>query len=213
MERRIFAELFVEDEKAIEMDKEIISYAKGVIDYQCQECGISTGDMRILDDDNPEDAKASNIADKIFKSEENDATKVWVVEEENVEDVASEREIRKKPNDKVYEEARDWLRKNAEPDYDDGEICYEEVLAQMLFDGHSIPIIDNEDEDREVWLSLSNLAIGIQKAFREGYYSGYNWLVPDGDGFGEWHLETSQIDSEVADAIIQFALFGEVIYG
>lgn len=35
MERRILAELFVEDEKAIKMDKEIISYAKGVIDYQC----------------------------------------------------------------------------------------------------------------------------------------------------------------------------------
>lgn len=118
-----------------------------------------------------------------------------------------------KPNDKVYEEARDWLRKNAEPDYDDGAICYEEILAQMLFDGHSIPIIDNEDEDREVWLSLFNLAIGIQRAFREGYYSGYNWLVPDGDGFGEWHLETSQIDSELSDVIIQLAVWDEVVYG
>ena len=51
MERRILAELFVEDNKAIEMDKGTIDYAKDVIDYQCQECGISTGDMRILDDD------------------------------------------------------------------------------------------------------------------------------------------------------------------
>lgn len=118
-----------------------------------------------------------------------------------------------KPNDKIYEEARDWLRKNAELDYEDGEICYEEILAQMLFDGHSIPIIDNEDEDKEIWLSLSNLAIGIQRAFREGYYNSYNWLVPDGDGFGEWHLETSQIDSEVSDVIIQLAVLGEVVYG
>lgn len=79
MERRILAELFVEDERAIEMDKETISYAKDVIDYQCQECGISTGDMRILDDDDPEDAKASDLADKIFNSEENEPTFVYVV--------------------------------------------------------------------------------------------------------------------------------------
>ena len=79
MERRILAELFVEDEKAIEMDKETISYAKDVIDYQCQECGISTGDMRILDDDDPEDAKARDLADKIFNSEENKPIFVYAV--------------------------------------------------------------------------------------------------------------------------------------
>lgn len=79
MERRILAELFVEDEKAVEMDKGTIDYAKDVIDYQCQECGISTGDMRILDDDDPEDAKARDLADKIFNSEENKLTSVYVV--------------------------------------------------------------------------------------------------------------------------------------
>ena len=72
MERRILAELFVEDDRAIKMDKGTIDYAKYIIDYQYQECGISTGDMRILDDDDPEDAKASDLADKIFKSEENE---------------------------------------------------------------------------------------------------------------------------------------------
>ena len=79
MERRILAELFVEDDRAIEMDKGTIDYAKDVIDYQCQECGISTGQMRILDDDDREDAKASDLADKIFNSEENKQMKVWVV--------------------------------------------------------------------------------------------------------------------------------------
>lgn len=116
------------------------------------------------------------------------------------------------PNDRQYEEAKKWLCANAESDYDDGEICYEEVVAQILFDGKSVTVRDSED-DKESWLSLSNLAQGIQTAFREGYYSNYNWLVPDGDGFGEWHLETSQIDSEVADIIIQFSLFGEVLFG
>lgn len=116
------------------------------------------------------------------------------------------------PNDRQYEKAKRWLLENAESDYDDGEICYEEVVAQILFDGKSVTVRDSED-DKESWLSLSNLAQGIQTAFREGYYSSYNWLVPDGDGFGEWHLETSQIDSEVSDVIIQLAVLGEIVYG
>lgn len=116
------------------------------------------------------------------------------------------------PNDRQYEEAKKWLRANEEPDYDDGEICYEDVIAQILFDGKSVTVRDSED-DKESWLSLSNLAQGIQTAFREGYYSSYNWLVPDGDGFGEWHLETSQIDAEVADVIIQLSVLGEIVYG
>lgn len=116
------------------------------------------------------------------------------------------------PNDRQYEKAKRWLIENAEPDYDDGEICYEEVVAQILFDGKSVTVRDSED-DKESWLSLSNLAQGIKTAFREGYYSSYNRLVPDGDGFGEWHLETSQIDSEVADVIIQLSVLGEIVYG
>ena len=113
------------------------------------------------------------------------------------------------PNNEQYKEAKKWIRENEEPDY---EICYEEVIAQMLFDGKSVTVQEIED-DKESWLSLSNLSYGIQKAFQEGYYSDYNWLVPDGNGSGEWHLETSQIDSEVSDGIIQLAVFGEVVYG
>ena len=94
MERRILAELFVEDDKAIEMDKGTIDYAKDVIDYQCQECGISTGEMRILDDDDPEDEKASDLADKIFKSEENKLTTVFVVRIDSTIDCSTDTEIK-----------------------------------------------------------------------------------------------------------------------
>ena len=113
------------------------------------------------------------------------------------------------PNNEQYKEAKKWIRENEEPDY---EICYEEVIAQMLFDGKSVAVRDIED-DKESWLSLSNLSYGIRKAFQEGYYSDYNWLVPDGGGSNKWHLEPDQIDAEVADVIIQLAVFGEVIYG
>ena len=94
MKRRILAELFVEDDRAIEMDKGTIDYAKDVIDYQCQECGISTGNMRILDDDDPEDAKASDLADKIFNSEENNRTFVYVVNINTTIDSATDTETK-----------------------------------------------------------------------------------------------------------------------
>lgn len=93
MERRILAELFVEDDRAIKEDLGTIDYVEREAGWM-SDSGISVGQMRILDDDDPEDAKASDLADKIFKSEENDATNVWIVEEESVEDIASEREIR-----------------------------------------------------------------------------------------------------------------------
>lgn len=94
MERRILAELFVEDDRAIEMNKGTIDYAKDVIDYQCQECGISTGDMRILDDDDPEDAKASDLVNKIFSSEENDAISVYVVRADSTLDCSTDTDIK-----------------------------------------------------------------------------------------------------------------------
>lgn len=78
MERRVLAELFVEDEKAIEEDRGTIDYIKREAGWM-SESGIRIGNMRILDDDDPEDTKASDLADKIFNSEENKLTFVYVV--------------------------------------------------------------------------------------------------------------------------------------
>ena len=85
MERRILAELFVEDDRAIEEDLGTIDYVEREVG-RMSDSGIRVGDMRILDDDDPEDAKASDLADKIFKSEENDAEIVWEVVNESVLD-------------------------------------------------------------------------------------------------------------------------------
>ena len=78
MERRVLAELFVEDDKAIEEDLGTIDYVEREAGWM-SESGISVGQMRILDDDDPEDAKAIDLADKIFNSEENKPTFVYVV--------------------------------------------------------------------------------------------------------------------------------------
>ena len=78
MERRILTELFVEDERAIEEDLGTIDYIKREAGWM-SESGIRIGNMRILDDDDPEDTKARDLADKIFNSEENKLTFVYVV--------------------------------------------------------------------------------------------------------------------------------------
>ena len=78
MERRMLAELFVEDDRAIEEDLGTIDYVEREAGWM-SESGISVGQMRILDDDDPEDAKASDLADKIFNSDENKPTFVYIV--------------------------------------------------------------------------------------------------------------------------------------
>lgn len=85
MERRILAELFVEDDRAIEEDLGTIDYVEREAGWM-SESGIRIGDMRILDDDDPEDAKASDLADKIFNSEENNRTFVYVVRTDSIID-------------------------------------------------------------------------------------------------------------------------------
>ena len=85
MERRILAELFVEDDRAIEEDLGTIDYVEREAGLM-SDSGIRVGDMRILDDDDPEDAKASDLADKIFNSEENADQFVWEVVIESILD-------------------------------------------------------------------------------------------------------------------------------
>ena len=85
MERRILAELFVEDDRAIEEDLGTIDYVEREAGLM-SDSGIRVGDMRILDDDDPEDAQASALADKIFKSEENADQFVWEVVIESILD-------------------------------------------------------------------------------------------------------------------------------
>lgn len=93
MERRILAELFVEDDKAIEEDLGTIDYVEREAGWM-SDSGISVGQMRILDDDDPEDAKASDLADKIFNSEENKPTFVYVVKIDATIDCSTETEMK-----------------------------------------------------------------------------------------------------------------------
>lgn len=93
MERRILAELFVEDDRAIEEDLGTIDYVEREAGWM-SESGISVGQMRILDDDDPEDAKASDLADKIFNSEENKPTFVYIVKIDTTIDGSTDTEMK-----------------------------------------------------------------------------------------------------------------------
>ena len=93
MERRILAELFVEDNRAIEEDLGTIDYVEREAGWM-SESGISVGRMRLLDDDDPEDAKASDLADKIFNSEEGKLTFVYVVTIDVTIDGSTDTEMR-----------------------------------------------------------------------------------------------------------------------
>lgn len=93
MERRILAELFVEDDKAIDEDLGTIDYVEREVGW-LSDSGISVGQMRILDDDDPEDAKASDLADKIFNSEENKPSFVYVVKVDATIDGSTETEMK-----------------------------------------------------------------------------------------------------------------------
>ena len=93
MERRILAELFVEDDRAIEEDLGTIDYVEREAGWM-SESGISVGRMRILDEDDPEDAKASDLADKIFNSEENKPTFVYIVKIDATIDGSTDTETR-----------------------------------------------------------------------------------------------------------------------
>ena len=143
MERRILVELFVEDDCAIKMDKGTIDYAKYIIDYQCPECGISTGDMRILDDDDPEDAKASDLADKIFNSEENDATFVYVVKIDATIDGSTDTEM------KVFS-----TREKAKAYFD-------ECVADEKANDHLMKLDDKVVDEEENYFSV----------YQDGYWS------------------------------------------
>ena len=107
MERRILAELFVEDDRAIEEDLGTIDYVEREAGWM-SESGISVGRMRILDDDDPEDAKASDLADKIFNSEENKPTFVYVVRAESTLDCSTDTDIKVFS---TYEKAKTYFDK------------------------------------------------------------------------------------------------------
>ena len=142
MERRILAELFVDDDRAIEEDMGTIDYVEMEAGWM-SESGISVGRMRILGDDDPEDAKASDLADKIFYSEENDATFVYVVKIDATIDGSTDTEM------KVFS-----TREKAKAYFD-------ECVADEKANDHLMELDDKVIDEEENYFSV----------YQDGYWS------------------------------------------
>lgn len=142
MERRILAELFVEDDHAIEEDLGTIDYVEREAGWM-SERGIRVGQMRILDDDDPEDVKASDLADKIFNSEENKLTFVYVVRIDTTIDGSTDTEM------KVFS-----TREKAKAYFD-------ECVADEKANDHLMELDDKVIDEEENYFSV----------YQEGYWS------------------------------------------
>ena len=90
--------------------------------------------------------------------------------------------------------------KNAPKDESVSETC-----ARILLNGGSIKLIDEEDDNAEYELTLEKLMDGIKLYVANGYDTY--------DVFGGKEPDMWMCDAECADAIVQLAVFGELVYG
>ena len=81
-----------------------------------------------------------------------------------------------------------------------GEWAHEQISR-----GGTLKLYDAE-EDEVYELTLEKLLNGLKKAITDGYYADYEWVTSNG-------IDTCQVDAEVADVIIQLALFDEIVFG
>lgn len=73
----------------------------------------------------------------------------------------------------------------------------EDIMLQMLINGKAIRLIDQE-EDEAYYLNMLRFTTGIRMSIENGFW----------DGKSIW-----DVDGLVGDAIIQYAIFGEQVYG
>jgi len=85
----------------------------------------------------------------------------------------------------------------------DFNVCLEDVFVQMLVNGDNFEIVDVEGEAHA--LTLENLIEGSDLFFKS--------CEGDEDGFKDFNDIAKYGDAMDSEAILQFAIFGEVIYG
>lgn len=80
--------------------------------------------------------------------------------------------------------------------------CREEKWADILKGGGKIKVIDWEEDEEEHDLSLDDIVKGLEKLAEKHLHVYTRVMTFDGDA-----------DFYDADAVIQFAIFGEWVYG
>lgn len=100
-------------------------------------------------------------------------------------------------NAEDYKAARARLIESGRPD---SELCYEDILAEILEDGGKLTVTDRED-GKDYELTMEKLLDGWK-----AYIIWSRSVGRSGTDFDEY-------DAEDADGILQYAIFGEWIYG
>lgn len=95
-------------------------------------------------------------------------------------------------DEKDYEAARQRVTEREKTDI---KPCYEDVLAEILEGGGKLTVYDRE-EDKDYDLTMEKLLNGWKKYIEE--YTAYDF---------------DEYDAISADCIMQYAIFGDVIYG
>lgn len=67
-------------------------------------------------------------------------------------------------------------------------------------------LLRDAEEEKEYELTYEKFMHGLTKAIENNCYSNYGW-------FNGNSIDTCNVDANVADVIIQLALFDEVVYG
>ena len=82
--------------------------------------------------------------------------------------------------------------------YKNTDLATAEIVAEIILKGGSVKITDREEEvDAEYNLTLERLLVGIEKNAAERPYD----------------CDLENYDADTCDAIIQYAIFDEVIFG
>lgn len=76
-----------------------------------------------------------------------------------------------------------------------------EYASEQISRGGKIILHDSE-EDETYMLTIDNFLFGLSK-----------YLETNSSIIYKREIDTCQVDADVADAIIQYAIFGEIIYG
>lgn len=80
-----------------------------------------------------------------------------------------------------------------------------EYASEQISRGGELILVDIESDD-EYTLTKQKMLNGIRLAISNHYYEDYKWWNSNG-------IDTCNVDADVADAIIQLALFEDIIYG
>lgn len=80
-----------------------------------------------------------------------------------------------------------------------------EYASDQISRGGTLILYDSEDNEKYE-LNKEKLLNGIMLAAKNNYYSDCEWINGN-------EIDTCSVDADVADCIVQFALFNEVVYG